>query len=285
MSTSHLWRSSQDPERVMQGDIWHWQGEQTTQRTELLATEEPLAIQLNHCQLATIMRTPGHDFELTAGFLLSENIIQQPDELLTIEYAQDNDGLPQPNVVNVDLRKTPLSNDTSSAALFERRFTISSSCGLCGKTSVNDVLSVASPLAVNGPSIKAATLYTLTAQIREQQAVFQSTGGLHAAALFSFDGKMILLREDIGRHNAIDKLTGYGILNGLFPHQDSILLVSGRASFEIIQKALLARIPCIAAISAPSSLAVELADRAGITLVGFLREHTMNVYTHPQRIA
>lgn len=282
MTETRLWRSPRDPERIMQVDVQHWQAEVDTVRTELLVTEEPLEVQIGPMQLATIMRTPGNDFELVAGFLLAESVIQQASDIIKIENVLDDDGLPLANVVRVHLREQAGNGDGS--IVFERRFTVSSSCGLCGKTSIEDVLCRVPPLDFEGPSITASTFYKLTTNLREQQAVFHSTGGLHAAALFSFDGEIQLLREDIGRHNAIDKLIGYGLLHGGFPYNERILLVSGRASFEIVQKALVARIPCVAAISAPSSLAVELAARSGITLIGFLRAQTMNVYTCPERI-
>jgi FdhD protein len=263
----------------MQVDVSHWQAQTDQRRTELLAMEEPLELQISQRQLATIMRTPGHDFELAAGFLLAERLIERASDILGLEYAEDEDGLPLANVVRIHLRE-----GMGSERIFERRFTVSSSCGLCGKTSIDDLLCSVPSLSLEGPRINVDTFYRLTTILREQQAVFESTGGLHAAALFSRVGELQLLREDIGRHNAIDKLIGHHLIEGSFPCSENILLVSGRASFEIIQKALVARVPCVAAISAPSSLAVELAARAGITLVGFLREQSMNVYTCPERI-
>jgi FdhD protein len=169
-------------------------------------------------------------------------------------------------------------------ATFERHFAVSASCGLCGKNSIADLLLCAPALEPDALRISAAALYALADRLRSEQAVFTHTGGLHAAGLFTLAGDLVLLREDVGRHNAVDKLIGQGLLQSTFPYREHILMVSGRTSFEIIQKALLARIPCVAAISAPSSLAVELADRGGITLIGFLRDHSMNVYAHPERL-
>ncbi len=245
MTLPGYWRSPLDPERVMNVRVTHWQEQTQQRREEALTVEEPFEVRIDHRSLAVIMRTPGNDHELALGFLFTEGVISQPGEILAIEDETDADGLPLANVVNVTLQ-----NHTR----------------------------------LDQQSLKASTLYELPARLRTAQSVFTHTGGLHAAGLFSSSGELLLLREDVGRHNAVDKLIGHGLLHGTFPYPEHILMVSGRTSFEIIQKALLARIPWIAAISAPSSLAVELADRAGITLIGFLRDHSMNVYTHPERI-
>jgi FdhD protein len=288
MTSSGIWRSTVDPERVMQLDMTHWQEQEHYQRTEQLTVEEPFEIRIEHRNLAVIMRTPGDDFELAWGFLFSEGVIRQASDVLRLECEQDVDGLPLPNVINVTLRSTaslePAQNACTSPDSFTRHFTVSSSCGLCGKDNIENAMRMALPLTPDVLSIKATVLYRLTQRLREQQAIFSHTGGLHAAGLFSCDGDLLLLREDVGRHNAVDKVIGHGLMHNSYPYQEHILLVSGRTSFEIIQKALLARIPCVAAISAPSSLAVELANVSGITLVGFLRDGAMNVYTHPQRI-
>ncbi len=276
MTTPGFWRSSLDPMRVMNVDMTHWQGNEAEQREDHLTVEEPLEVRLDQRSLAVIMRTPGHDHELAMGFLLSEGVIRQPDDILSIEDAVEADGLPLPNVVNVVLRQ--------GGQREERHFAVSASCGLCGKNSIADLMVSTPPLEMDDVRIPASVIYTLPAQLRAAQAVFTHTGGLHAAGLFTHAGELLLLREDVGRHNAVDKLIGHGLLHGTLPYSRHILMVSGRTSFEIIQKALLARIPCIAAISAPSSLAVELADQAGVTLIGFLRERSMNVYTHPGRI-
>ncbi len=288
MTAPGFWRSPLDPERVMELPAAHWQDNEQQQREEHLAVEEPLEIRLDGRSLAVIMRTPGHDFELACGFLFSEGIIQSHADILSIEDAVDADGLPLANVVDIALRSSSTTitgaSNSSAAPAFQRHFAVSASCGLCGKNSIADLLCNVPPLTEDGTRMAPATLYTLTARLRAQQDVFSHTGGLHAAGLFTRAGELLLLREDIGRHNAVDKLIGHGLLHRTLPYSQHILLVSGRTSFEIIQKALLVRIPCIAAISAPSSLAVELADTGGITLIGFLRDHAMNVYTHPERI-
>lgn len=288
MTLAGYWRSELDPERVMHARVTHWQEEEQQQREDALTVEEPFEIRVDGQSLAVIMRTPGHDRELAAGFLLSEGVIGRPEEIITLAEAVDEDGLPLPNVLNVTLRPRGLPGQggafQAQPTTFERHFAVSASCGLCGKNSIADLMLAVPPLPPDTLRIPASVLYTLSSRLRNEQAIFTHTGGLHAAALFRPDGEMLLLREDIGRHNAVDKLIGYGALHARFPFQEHILMVSGRTSFEIIQKALLARIPCIAAISAPSSLAVELADTGGITLIGFLRDHAMNVYTHPQRI-
>jgi FdhD protein len=279
------WRSALDPERVMQIQVDHWSEQTAQQREEQLTIEEPFEVRIGHQSLAVIMRTPGNDAELALGFLLTEGVIERSEDVLTIENEIDEDGLPLPNVLNIILR-----NQKQQTALqpqpvsFERHFAVSASCGLCGKNSIADLMISTPPLESNGVAFHASTIYDLSDRLRSQQSVFRHTGGLHAAGLFSSDGDLLLLREDVGRHNAVDKLIGHGLLHDIFPYSDRLLLVSGRTSFEIIQKALLARIPCIAAISAPSSLAVELAERSGITLIGFLRGRSMNVYTHPERI-
>ena len=285
MTLSGFWRSSLDPERVMNVSVTHWQEAERLEREDHLTVEEPFEVQVDHRSLAVIMRTPGHDLELTMGFLLTEGVIQVAGDVQTIEDAEDADGLPLPNVVNVTFRNRGQQNALQAQPVaFERHFAVSASCGLCGKNSIADLLISTPSLEPDELRIPAATLYELPARLRAAQSVFSHTGGLHAAGLFSSSGQLLLLREDIGRHNAVDKIIGHGLLHADFPYSRHILMVSGRTSFEIIQKALLARIPCLAAISAPSSMAVELAERAGITLIGFLRDHAMNVYTHPERI-
>src|SRR5229473_2355404 len=284
---SDYWRSPLDPERVMHINVTHWQEETHERREDALTIEEPFELRIDHRSLAVIMRTPGHDRELAMGFLFTERVIAQPEDVLAIEDETDAEGLPLANVVNVMLR-SPTQQDALNpqpqAATFERHFAVSASCGLCGKNSIADLMVSIPPLEPGTLQIAASTLYELPARLRTAQSVFTHTGGLHAAGLFSAAGELLLLREDVGRHNAVDKIIGHGLLHKTFPYTEHILMVSGRTSFEIIQKALFARIPCIAAISAPSSLAVELADRAGITLIGFLRDHAMNVYTHAERI-
>ncbi|HET8842070.1 MAG TPA: formate dehydrogenase accessory sulfurtransferase FdhD [Ktedonobacteraceae bacterium] len=282
MVSANFWRSPLDPERVMNTQIVRWQERDGKEREEYLAVEEPFEIRLAGRSLAIIMRTPGHDHELALGFLLSEGLISQREDVLDICDACDAEGLPLSNIVEVRLRSELM--EQISKKNFARQFAVSASCGLCGKDSIADVLCTTDPIIEDKLSVPATLFYELPARLRQAQAVFTHTGGLHAAALFTTEGELFLLREDIGRHNAVDKLVGYGLLKDELPYSRYILLVSGRTSFEIISKAIRARIPCIAAISAPSSLAVELASQSGITLIGFLRDHTMNVYTHPERI-
>lgn len=285
MTFSSSWRSPLDPQRVMEAQVVRWQDDTSAFNEEHLTVEEPFEVRLGHQSLAVIMRTPGHDIELALGFLLTEGIIQASQDVLAVQNDYDADGLPLENVVNVRLAY-PIQEAAmqSHPATFERHFAVSASCGLCGKNSIADLMVAVSPLEPDDVRISAATCYELSERLRMQQSVFRYTGGLHAAGLFTRSGELLLLREDIGRHNAVDKLVGYGLQSDAFPYREHILMVSGRTSFEIIQKALLARIPCVAAISAPSSMAVELADKGGITLIGFLRNRSMNVYTHPERI-
>jgi FdhD protein len=293
MAIPGFWRSSLDPERVMNVQVSHWHEHEQQQREDHLTVEEPFEVRIDHRSLAMIMRTPGHDHELAMGFLFTEGIIKKAEDVQSIGDACDADDLPLANVVNVTLRShdtgtglapVPSPPASSPAPAFERHFAVSASCGLCGKNSIADLVLSTPPLTPDEVRISAACIYDLSIQLRTAQDVFTHTGGLHAAGLFTSTGELCLLREDVGRHNAVDKIIGHGLLHNTFPYSRHILMLSGRTSFEIIQKALLARIPCIAAISAPSSLAVELADQAGITLIGFLRGRSMNVYTHPERI-
>ena len=284
MTVQGFWRSSLDPERVMNVRMTHWKEHVQEQREDHVTVEEPFEVRVNHRSLAVIMRTPGHDRELAMGFLFTERVIHQANDVHAIEDARDEDGLPLANVVNVDLHPGEKQGSFTQIDNFERHFAVSASCGLCGKNSIDDLMLTVPSLKVEDLHITASCIYELTSQLRIGQDVFTHTGGLHAAGLFTSTGELCLLREDVGRHNAVDKIIGHGLLHNTLPYSRHILVVSGRTSYEIIQKALLARIPCIAAISAPSSLAIELAHQAGITLIGFLRDHTMNVYTHPERV-
>lgn len=246
-------------------------------RTDVLAVEEPLEIRVRGRSLAVTMRTPGHDRELAAGFLFTERVIRERKHLVDIRPCRAS---PEPqNSLDVFLR-SGLEVDFNQLT---RHVFASSSCGLCGKASIDAVKqhfpAVASTLAVS-----AKILSQLPDRMKRAQKTFAQTGGLHAAAIFDAKGKLIVLREDIGRHNAVDKVIGWGFLGSKLRFDSHILLVSGRASFEILQKSLAARIPIICAVSAPSSLAVKFAHESGQTLIGFLRDKAMNVYTHPERI-
>src|SRR5581483_9377241 len=197
-----FWRSPLDPERVVNTRVTHWQNSEQEQREEYLTVEEPLELRLAGRSLAVIMRTPGHDEELAAGFLLTEGIIEHPGDLLAVRMASDDDGLPLPNVSEVILREQRMREVVESA--FTRHFAVSASCGLCGKDSINAVLSTSEPIEDDDLRIDASYLYDLSARLREAQAVFTHTGGLHAAGLFNEQGELVLLREDVGRHNAVD---------------------------------------------------------------------------------
>jgi FdhD protein len=275
---------------ILNWNIQQWDGENVTELTDRVVIEEPFELRINGRALAAIMRTPGNgiesDRELALGFLLTEGIIANPAEVTTIVRARDADGLPAENAVNVQMPQLPpgFFGKDDGEGRFERRFTVASSCGLCGKNSIAEVCRRLPPLPPDDIKISPEIIYSLPNTLRAAQDVFDSTGGLHAAGLFHADGKLRLLREDIGRHNAVDKVIGRMALNGEFPLSQHILLVSGRISFEIVQKALAARIPVIAAVSAPSSLALDLAAEAGITLIGFLRGRRFNVYNSGQRI-
>ncbi|MEV5238689.1 formate dehydrogenase accessory sulfurtransferase FdhD [Streptomyces cinnamoneus] len=254
-------------------------------RPDTLVAEEPLEIRLNGKPLAITMRTPGDDFALAAGFLVSEGVLGSREELANIVYCAGatDDGSNTYNVVDVRLAPgVPLPDIT-----LERNVYTTSSCGLCGKASLDAVRTTARWPVADGPSPVRLTpelLATLPDRLREAQRVFDRTGGLHAAALFSPDGELLDVREDVGRHNAVDKLVGRALQEGLLPLAGAVLLVSGRASFELAQKAVMAGIPVLAAVSAPSSLAVDLAAETGMTLIGFLRGTSMNVYAGEERV-
>lgn len=255
-------------------------------REESLAVEEPLEIRLGHESFTVTMRTPGDDFDLVAGFLVSEGIIFEPEQLISLRFCagEDENGQQTFNVVEAQLRPDVLM----PLAAAQRNVMTSSACGICGTASIDAVhksshFTVSAPL--DQPLIDAATLAALPQTLRTQQKLFDKTGGVHAAGLFSFDGKLLSLREDVGRHNAVDKVIGAAFREKQLPLANTVLQVSGRASFELVQKAAMAGVPMLAAVSAPSSLAVDLARSSGVTLVGFSRGNTLNVYTHPSRLA
>ena len=250
-----------------------------------VAVEEPMEVRVNGAAFAVIMRTPGADRDLAAGFLLAEDVIRSAEELGTIAYCDDPDVAEEgrANILNVTV--TGGAVDRLATRLGERRqVMMTASCGLCGRLTIASLRSrVAS---VGGAwSVAASVISALPEALRNAQAVFDSTGGLHAAGLFDLDGRLQLSAEDVGRHNAVDKIIGRTLLAGRHPLDRSLLLVSGRTSFELVQKALLGGVPLIAAVSAPSSLAIELAEQAGVTLCGFVRGQSFNIYAHPERIA
>lgn len=288
--------------------LLHVRAERVTgleQRTteEILAVEEPLEIQLGYegdqgrtvKSISVTMRTPGNDFELAAGFLMTEGVVRDVNDIDRIEYAAFSDvdeaaeaGTAQStfrsqarkNIVRVDLANAV----KVSLGSLERNFYTTSSCGICGKASLLALQSVCPPRRANTFSIGAEVLYALPSRLRAAQSAFEVTGGLHGAGLFRADGELVALREDVGRHNAVDKLLGAEFLADRTPLWESLLLLSGRASFELLQKALMGGIPLVASVGAPSSLAVQVAKKFDITLVGFLRDNHFNVYHGSERI-
>lgn len=257
--------------------------EHTSSRPDQLAVEEPMELRVGGRALAVTMRTPGHDIELMHGFLLTEGVIGSVGDVVTARYCDsvDERGRNTYNVLDVALAP----GVTAPGSGVERNFYTTSSCGVCGKASLDAVrLRSRFSLADDSCRISPQTLFALPDVLRAGQRLFDSTGGLHAAGLFTADGRLLVVREDVGRHNAVDKVIGWALLHDRVPARGSLLMVSGRASFELVQKAVMAGVPLLAAVSAPSSLAVELAAESGLTLVGFLRGTTMNVYAGAERI-
>ncbi|MFE0464453.1 formate dehydrogenase accessory sulfurtransferase FdhD [Kitasatospora sp. NPDC058965] len=255
----------------------------STQRPDTLAAEEPMEIRVGGRPLTVTMRTPGDDFDLAAGFLVSEGVLHHAEQLAAIRYCAGAtaDGGNTYNVVDVALAPGVPAPDAS----LERNFYTTSSCGLCGKASLDAVRTTAAWSVAEDPlRTTPEVLSALPDRLRAAQRVFDTTGGLHAAGLFTAAGDLLAVREDVGRHNAVDKVIGHALREGLLPLRDTVLMVSGRASFELVQKAVMAGIPLLAAVSAPSSLAADLAAETGLTLVGFLRGTSMNVYTGAERV-
>jgi len=260
-------------------------GTERRERLDELATEEPLEIRLatgNRVQsVAVTMRTPGNDFELAAGFLLAEHIIVRREDISNMSYCVDPavDREQRYNIVNVELAGAALPGIEH----LERHFTMSSACGVCGKATLESLHTRSSPLD-DEVRFNIAALMKLPEGMRGAQRVFASTGGLHAAAIFDETGALLALREDVGRHNALDKVLGWALLNRRIPLRGCAALVSGRASYELVQKSIMARLPVLCSVSAPSSLAVALAAEFNVTLIGFLRPPRANVYTGSQRL-
>jgi FdhD protein len=252
---------------------------------DVLATEEPLEIRLEfgptgkreHKNVSVTMRTPGNDMELAVGFLYTEGIIHAPSDIVSVKYAKEDNE----NIVLVSLSEhvTPEMNK------LERNFYTTSSCGVCGKASI-EAVRTACPIPDNFDAIRipAKLIYQLPGLLRKRQDIFEHTGGLHGCALFDLSGSLLLSREDVGRHNALDKLIGAALNKGMLPLSQHILLLSGRASFELIQKAIMSGIKIVAAVGAPSSLAAEMAEEWGLTLIGFLRDERFNIYSGAERI-
>lgn len=256
-----------------------------TDTEDILATEEPLEIRLVHGpshnrrqqNISVTMRTPGHDTELAAGFLFTEGIISRRDAIARISLFEAPDG----SIVTVALKEQAIPNLDHS----QRNFQATAACGVCGKTAIAGIHTGVTVSEAQGSLFPGQLLYQLPAKLRGQQSLFESTGGIHAAALVDTSGDILLLREDIGRHNAVDKIIGAALEQPQLPLQQCLLLLSGRAGFELIQKAAMAGIPMIAAVGAPSSLAVKMAEAWNITLIGFLKEERFNIYTGAGRIA
>jgi FdhD protein len=266
--------------------VWTVDGERARERADHLATEEPLEIRLlaggERATVAVTMRTPGADFALAAGFLFNEGVIARREEIRRITYCVDPDvdAEQRYNIVNVELRAEALPTLTT----LDRHFLTTSACGVCGKASLDALRLRGQSPVPSGPTIDAALITSLPERLRAAQGLFDATGGLHAAGLFDMAGTLLAVREDVGRHNALDKLIGWALLEGKLPLNEHLVLVSGRVSFELVQKCLAAGVPVVCAISAPSSLAVSLAADFNITLIGFLRGDRFNIYTGRERV-
>jgi len=259
--------------------VRRWQG--TRQRTlnDALAVEEPLEIRVNDASLAVTMRTPGQDAELAVGFLATESILRGPDDLLDVTSCADPAHPGVRNIINVYSAPERVPRDFRRIT---QRYS-NSSCGLCGRATIEETVAASPPLT-SGLLLSRKTIALLPERLQAAQRMFSKTGGLHAAGLFSAAGELIDAAEDIGRHNAVDKVIGHALMSGRWPLDETALMVSGRAAFEIIQKALAVRIPAVCAISAASTLAVELARKSGMILIGFLRGDSMNVYSGADRV-
>ncbi len=259
------------------------EGDDATTRPDTLVVEEPLEVRVGGVAVSVTMRTPGDDFDLVAGFLVTEGVITDGGQLATMRYCAGAtvDGVNTYNVIDAAVVDGAAPLDLS----VQRNFYTTSSCGVCGKASIDAIRTRTSwPVADDPVRLRPEVLARLPDGLRAAQRVFDRTGGLHAAGLFTADGELLCLREDVGRHNAVDKVVGWATREGRLPLSGTVLLVSGRASFELAQKALMAGVPVLVAVSAPSSLAVELAEEVGMTLIGFLRGTSMNVYAGAHRV-
>ena len=257
--------------------VTEWENGRIRSGSDAVAAEEPLQILACGGPLVVTMRTPGHDRELAAGFLWTEGLIESRDQILGFRDRESND-CQAGNTIDVELR-----DGLNKPEKPQRNFVSNSSCGLCGKASIDEVRTRGLRPLVSGVIVDAETLCSLPEKLRVRQSVFERTGGLHAAALFNPEGELVVLREDIGRHNAVDKVLGWALLQGMVPLSTHVLLVSGRGGFEIIQKAIAAGVPIVASVSAPSSLAVQLARELNLTLIGFLRGRRFVVYSGEAR--
>ncbi len=260
--------------------VLRYGSEASTRADDQLAAEEPLEIRIGQQPLTVMMRTPGHERELALGFLFGEGIIRSARDVAAVQVVPNGEHPEIENVLEIDLTPDAPGVDRR----WQRNFLAASSCGLCGVSTIDAIHQSAPPLMDDGLVIDPEIIYGLDARLRSEQAIFARTGGLHAAGLFTVEGELVVAREDIGRHNAVDKVIGHAVERQLLPLDRHILMVSGRTSFEIVQKALQARIPVLVAVSAPSSLARDLAQASNQTLIGFLRGRSLNVYSGRQRI-
>ena len=263
-------------------DVTRVRGTEQVRAADCAAAEEPLEVRLHGRSFAVIMRTPGADRELAAGFLFAERVLTGSDELGTIEYCTDPAAKHPENIVNVTLVAGTMPKIERMLA-DRRQVTTNSSCGLCGRQTIESLRTEGAPLDRSW-SVSRSVLSSLPDRLRAAQRTFDATGGLHAAGLFTAEGHLDDLAEDVGRHNAVDKVIGRRLMREALPLSDRVLFVSGRTSFEIVQKAFLAGIPVLVSVSAPSTLAIDLADETGMTLVGFVRGTSFNVYAHPERV-
>lgn len=274
-------RAPSDPAQTVEVAVHRFESGAWQSIDDEVATEEPLEIRLDGDSLAVIMRTPGDDPFLGIGFLLAERVIQSIDDVEEWWVGRDQDGYPDANALDIRLRP-----GSAGGGGPRRQFVVSSSCGRCGTATIAAAMAQSEPVGLNLPSqtIEVAALLSLDAKLRAEQAVFSRTGGLHAAGLFDIFGNLLAIHEDVGRHNAVDKVVGEQAIARKLPLNGAVLLVSGRASFELVQKATVAGIPILAAVGAPSSLAVEMARASQLTLVGMLRNRRFVVYSYPERI-
>jgi FdhD protein len=277
---THSPHSPRNPRNIGLTQVTEWNDGQVVRKQDYLAPEEPLEIRVGNHPLTVTMRTPGHDLELAAGFLFTEGVVQQREEIRSLETSQESGAANRGNVVEVELAPGSAFDPDQ----MRRHFFATSSCGICGKASIDSVRSRLLQPPNPRFRVDAEMLVGLPDSVRASQAVFGRTGGLHAAALVASDGSLLVVREDIGRHNAVDKVIGWAFLENRVPLSETVLFVSGRGGFEIVQKAIVAGLPVAASVSAPSSLAVQLARELQLTLVGFLRGRRFVIYAGVERI-
>ena len=269
--------SLSNDEPAVQTNILKLSGKTSTANSDWVASEAPLEVRIGGVPTTVLMRTPGHDEELVSGFLYNEGVVSSAEDIVSIGPSHASPEDVGGSVINVQLAAG------QSRETLDRAFYSNASCGVCGKKTIES-LEVKGVIARARLAVRRSILGSLPGRLRDAQTTFAKTGGIHASGLFTAEGELVVLREDVGRHNALDKIIGWALSEGKLPLSDYVLLVSGRVSYEIVQKAVVAAIPVIAAVGAPSSLAVDLAERFHLTLVGFLKPDSMNIYTHPERV-